>query len=395
MLWKDYRIQVLNPTPQKITTVARTELQLLYSHKHFILVDEQTGKEVPYQLTAGPRGNEFNIPVTLEGYEKKSFAVREVDPPALTSSGLYANYGAEKIRDFAFDLYKDPDWICTPFEMVTPYFSIHYEIGKGITSIYDRKHDYELMNSQTESAFQPIYEVTPVTTDAHEERRRMGRNRKNMHTLRDFGKLTNVTVNDCGDVLMRVTLTYEVKGSLSTELILTAYRGTAKVDVDYRLHKESRIEPENVYLALPFAQSSSTLYADKAGCILRPRIDQLPGACVDFYELQNAVAWVKEDHTVMVELPDAPMIAMGGLEPHAIRLMGDPLCKNTDPVYAWVMNNYWETNFKADLGGFHQYHYALRIVDSTDVKECFSIAAADNTELLAFTSFDVPFEKKA
>ena len=221
----------------------------------------------------------------------------------------------------------------------------------------------------------------------------MGRNRKHMHTIRDFGRLVDVKVNECGAVLMQVTLTYEVKGSLSTELILTAYRGTAKLDVDYRLHKESHWEPENVYLALPFAQNNSTLYADKTGCILRPRIDQLPGACVDFYELQNAVAWVKEDHTVMVELPDAPMITMGGLEPHLTRLMGDPLCKNTDPVYSWVMNNYWETNFKADLGGFHQYHYALRIVDSTDVKECFAIAGADNTELLCFTSFDVPFEE--
>ncbi len=392
--WKDYRIRVINPTPQKITAIARTDLEILFTHKHFILVDEATGKETPYQLTRVARGYEFNIPVTLEGYEQKSFALKEIAPPALTSSGMYANYGAERVKDFAFDLYKDPDWVCTPFEMVTPHFFIRYEVGKGITSIFDRKHNVELINQQQESAFQPIYEITPILTNPHEERRAMGRNRKAMHTRRDYGKLVNVKVNDCGSVLIQATLTYEVKGSLSTELILTAYRDTAKLDVEYRLHKESHIEPENVYLALPFAQNNSTLYVDKTGCILRPRIDQLPGSCTDFYELQNAVAWVKEDHTVMVELPDAPMITMGRLESHPIRLMGDPLVQNTDPVYSWVMNNFWETNFKASLGGFHQYHYALRLVDSTDVKECFAVASTDNTDLLAFTSFDIPFEKQ-
>ena len=67
-----------------------------------------------------------------------------------------------------------------------------------------------------------------------------------------------------------------------------------------------------------------------------------------------------------------------------------PMLKNTDPVYAWVMNNFWETNFKASLGGFHNFRFALRLLDETDPEKCFSTAKAENTGLLCFPSFDVP-----
>ena len=216
----------------------------------------------------------------------------------------------------------------------------------------------------------------------------MGRNRKAVHTLRDFGRLTDARVTDFGPVMSRVILTYEVRGCRSAELILTSYRDLARLDVDFRLHKESRLEPENVYLALPFARPDAVFYADKTGCVFRPRIDQIPGTCTDYYELQNAVAWVRGGRSLLVELPDAPMISMGSLLPHDIRLAGDPLRKNTDPVYSWVMNNFWETNFRASLGGFYQFRYSLRLMDTDRAEECFAAAGADNAGILCFTSFD-------
>ena len=293
------------------------------------------------------------------------------------------------MADFAFDRLREPDWVCTPFEMITPFLHVRWEMGKGITSIFDRKNKRELITDPCETAFDPIYEITPIRTDPCTERRSMGRNRKAVHTQRDFGKLTDVRVTDHGRLFSRVILTYQVKGSLSTELILTAYRDMARLDVDYRLHKESHLEPENVYLSLPFAREDAVLYADKTGCVFRPRIDQIPGTCADFYALQNAAAWIGKDSALMVEMRDAPMISMGTLLPHDSRLAGDPEQKNTDRVYSWVMNNFWETNFKASLGGFHQFHYCLRVLDETDPKACFDAARADNAGVLCFPSFDV------
>jgi hypothetical protein len=222
----------------------------------------------------------------------------------------------------------------------------------------------------------------------------MGRNRKAVHTQRDFGRLTDVQVQEHGKVLSRVILTYEMEGCRSTELILTAWHDLPRLDMDLRIHKESRVEPENLYLALPFARKDAVLYADKTGCILRPRLDQIPGTCTEYYETQNGIAWTDQEGALMIEMPDAPMFSMGTLLPHDIRLAGDPLQKNTDRVYAWVMNNFWETNFKASLGGFHQFRYVLRLMDTADPETVFAAARADNAGVLCFPSFDVPLEQQ-
>ena len=390
VIWRDYRLHVVNPNPVPMTFVARTELEILFSHAHFRLVNEKTGEDTPFQLSRVARGWQFHVPVTLAPMEHAVYRLEETEAPAPQMIGMTCDYGADGVRDLAFDRKRDPDWACTPFEIVTPRLRVRWEIGKGVTSIFDKNRQRELIADESETAFEPIYEVTPIRSDPCTERRAMGRNRKAPHTLRHFGKLTDAAVADFGPVMCRVILRYAVKGCKSFELILTAYRDLPRLDVDVRMHKESCLEPENVYLALPFATPDSTCWADKTGCVFRPRVDQIPGTCADYYETQNGVAWAGPDGALLVELPDAPMIWMGTLQPHDIRLSGDPLLKNTDRVYAWVMNNFWETNFKASLGGFHQFHYALRLMDDPTPDTCFSAARADNTGLICFPSFDVP-----
>ena len=389
VIWKDFRIHAVNPTPVPMTAPARVEFEILFNHRHFRLVNEKTGKPIPHQLVRTARGSQINFLPALQPGEHCVYRVEELPPAAPPMLGMYCNYGADGVQDLAFDRFQDPDWACTPFELITPHMHVRWEMDKGIVSIRDRQRDTELITDPGEGAFQPIYECTPIRTDPCTERRRMGRNRKAPHTHRDFGRLYDVEVTDFGPVLSRVILRYEVDGCQSADLILTAWRGQARLDVDFRLHKGSRLEPENLYLALPFARKDATLYADKTGCVFRPRIDQLPGACADYYALQNALAWVQNGRAIMIETADAPMIAMGTLLPHDIRLSGDPALKNTDRVYSWVMNNFWETNFKVSLGGFYTFHYTLRLLDSDSPAALFPLAQAENTGTLCFHSFDV------
>ena len=51
---------------------------------------------------------------------------------------------------------------------------------------------------------------------------------------------------------------------------------------------------------------------------------------------------------------------------HPIRLCEGRESDNRRPVYSWVMNNTWETNFKMDLSGFCQFNYTLWLSDQRD-----------------------------
>ena len=52
------------------------------------------------------------------------------------------------------------------------------------------------------------------------------------------------------------------------------------------------------------------------------------------------------------------------------------------------MNNFWETNFKASLGGFYQFRYTLQTTPSCDPAEVFRTAEAINEGVLTFYAFE-------
>ena len=80
---------------------------------------------------------------------------------------------------------------------------------------------------------------------------------------------------------------------------------------------------------------------------------------------------------MIVATPDTPLITMGSLEKLQASLSGAEGVGNLDEVYAWVMNNFRETNFKVSLGGFGQYRYSLLSTEETDPQDvCVRLSSA-------------------
>ncbi len=115
-------------------------------------------------------------------------------------------------------------------------------------------------------------------------------------------------------------------------------------------------------MALPFgAAPRSQLWLDKCGAPVRPRVDQIPGTLTDFYCVQEGVVLVGADWGIAVATPDTPLVQVGPLEYGPRRLAGEAdFGSDPEHLYTWLMTNYWETNFDADLGGFHEFRYAVR-----------------------------------
>ncbi|MCI8542747.1 MAG: hypothetical protein HFH95_05470 [Lachnospiraceae bacterium] len=58
----------------------------------------------------------------------------------------------------------------------------------------------------------------------------------------------------------------------------------------------------------------------------------------------------------MGEMKSHPIVLCGTMEDeHSMER------NNRRPVYSWVMNNTWETNFKMDLSGFGEFRYSLEL----------------------------------
>ena len=82
----------------------------------------------------------------------------------------------------------------------------------------------------------------------------------------------------------------------------------------------------------------------------------------------DGIAYVSREGSALIACRDVPLVYMGQMRHHPIRLCDGLPENNRRPIYSWVMNNTWETNFKMDLSGFSQFDYTLWLSDSADAE---------------------------
>lgn len=394
-LLKDYALVAINPHSRRVTDTIRLGLENLFGHSNYKVVDSKTGEEIPYQIGSYARGPVLVLRVTLDPLEKKQF--RLVEQPRsgfIPSAGRCAPGGIEGVADlkYRFDEgLKERGYTVSPYRVTTPYFDIRLDEQDGIASIYDKKKNIELIKPDAKyPPFTPIYEVTKADSrfSQTDVRRRMGRNRKSNATKRYTGIPCGIKVIEQGPLYSCIEIEYDLEGTEFCSVLLAVYNDQPRIDVDLRMHKKSVWDPENLYFALPFtAGDYEQFYVEKTGAILRPRVDQLPGTCTDFYALQSGMSFISDKGAVVIATPDTPLITMGDLRAHEIILCGEKGADNIDDVYSWVMNNFWETNFKVSLGGFHQFRYSLISTDETDPKDAIATAREACAPVIGYYSF--------
>lgn len=345
------------------------------------VTDCQSGEVLPCQVKKIARATQVEIAIEMRARQEREVRIRLAERIPMTIKN-HAYIGAEGVEDIlASDGFRNDE-----DKIETDDFIISMMDGKGIYSIVNKKDGEELVRyDQKTGAFGGVYEVTPIENSPCETRRKMGRNRKSKATRRSYARLTNRRIVENGSVYCAVELDYELDGTRMYSLFVKAYKHQAKIEVMVRVHKESRLEPENLYVSLPFGTNEDAeMYLDKTGCVIRPGIDQLPGSNEDFYLIQNAVIWKKDSTNLCVITKDAPLVTMGNLEAAPIKLCdGNDNERNHDMVYSWIMNNFWETNFKVNLGGFYEFSYTLFMHNDDSINSAFKCCEAENEGLLS------------
>ena len=65
---------------------------------------------------------------------------------------------------------------------------------------------------------------------------------------------------------------------------------------------------------------------------------------------------------LLITSPDVPLVSFGENEKGPVTLCdGKSLELNRAEIRSRVMNNYWETNFAADLGGWHEFRWIVTL----------------------------------
>lgn len=363
--------KVINPHETQVSDVGRIYMkhwQTVDDSYYFMskegfseLVDCQTGEVIPSQTVDTSKGKEVEFLITLEPKEERLVQLRRAIQPDRYQKFLnQAAIAADSIADLvSHGGYHNP---VTSHKIETDYFRLRVDSANGLTSLLDKQSGYELIDlDKLHVPFQGIYEKTPIRTDPCTERRRMGRNRKGRIAERDVGSLSFVEIIADGAVSATIKLDYQLAGTQLYSVFYKVYKKSPKISVSVRVQKNNEWAPESLYVPLTFNYGEkSELVIEKANVLFRPAMDQLPGTNIDFYMHDTGLVYTDGTGGLIVGIKDTPLLTLGDLEHHDIELANeDNQTKNKDAVYAWVMNNIWETNFKVDLAGFYEFAFDL------------------------------------
>ena len=171
-----------------------------------------------------------------------------------------------------------------------------------------------------------------------------------------------ITVEEPGPLVATLRVESSAPGCLSLTRRITLIDGFDHVELENTVHKLRERRPEGVYFGFPFALEEVTARVDAPLAIVEVEKDQLRGANRNFYCVQRWVDLSNSERGVTWVTLDAPMLQFDpiriapafGVEHWREHLEPEPF------LHSWVMNNHWETNYKADQEGELTYRYAIR-----------------------------------
>ncbi|MHC4693602.1 MAG: glycosyl hydrolase-related protein, partial [Planctomycetota bacterium] len=169
-----------------------------------------------------------------------------------------------------------------------------------------------------------------------------------------------ISVKERGSVVASLLVESDAPGchKLSREVRLIA--GMDRVDIINIIDKQKIYKQEAVHLVFPFNVPKGVMRMDTPWAVVRPETDQLPGACKNYFTIQRWIDVSNSDYGVTWATVDAPLVEVGAItnDPRG----GVGWIKKIEPsttLYSYVMNNYWETNYKAGQEGPTTFRYSI------------------------------------
>lgn len=335
-----------------------------------VCVKNSSGKVMKTQISAHPRGVLISFTDKFAPNETKEYTYTDIAAPVKTVNTRHAYVGAELVQDIIND-YSQVKYRL-PYCLENKWFKISYEIGKGFTSLWNKRANCEMLKDGDAKFFTPIYERTRVRKDVYDERRLIGRNIRGLHAEKFIGELVDIEAIDVGEVFTTLRFIFRLEGTVHTSVIIKLYNDLPRIDFTLRIGKTLSSDIESVYMPLALNMPKSEVWLEKGTEPFRPGVDQLPGTCMEYWMSDIGAAYKSDAGAAIVYTPDTALIYAGEMKHHQILLCDNKPQNNSRDIYSWVMNNTWETNFKMDLSGFGEYSYRLELSDNTSTADIFN-----------------------
>lgn len=324
---------VINPLDRKKSDIARLELTITERHqlKNGTRVFDTAGIEYPCQEWDK---ESVAVPVTLGPGERKS---------------LRMEFNTENAGS------GEPLPMAEEFE--GRYYRAAWCEKKGLSSLVLLPEELETLDWSLPALGTPVYQRFDDSVRKTMNAGEMFIDDPSPNAEQACGYLRDVTQSAAGPVYTAWEFAYEIAGAAEFTVCAIFYRDAPVIDIILHVTKETVSAPESMYAVFPFRLPGNTWYIDRPGYPVRPGIDQLPGSCCDYYDVQYGAVLAADNAGIAVTMLDTVMTMIGD-----IRLMTYTTdIKPEGPLFSWLCSNKWGTNFKSDCGGMYGFRYRVEI----------------------------------
>jgi len=156
----------------------------------------------------------------------------------------------------------------------------------------------------------------------------------------------------------------EVPGCHKLGRILQVFDGIDRVDMVDIVGKQNVLSKESVHFGFAFNVPDGVMRMDVPWAVVRPEADQLAGACKNYFTVGRWIDVSNDRFGVTWATVDAPLVEVGAI---TVDVLPNPFAPEnwirhlepTQTFYSYVMNNYWETNYKASQEGVVVFRYSI------------------------------------
>src|SRR5437773_1548706 len=153
----------------------------------------------------------------------------------------------------------------------------------------------------------------------------------------------------------RLMVERKLEGCTSVATVVTLYDELPWMDIANRITKPATLDKEALYVAFPFALTKPTVEVEVPLGRMTVERDQQPGSCRDWYCHAHWV-WLHDTAGGMLwSGPDTPLFTLNDIFRGLWRRKIEP----DGTLFAYVLNNYWPTNFAPSQGGELSFRYRL------------------------------------
>lgn len=178
-----------------------------------------------------------------------------------------------------------------------------------------------------------------------------------------------VTRVDRGPLVHAIRVRSSGAGARRLDAEIRVLAELGRVEIVDRLDKEPVYSPEAVLYRFPFALERPRVRVSVPWGSYDVDEGQLPGACRNYLTAERWVDLADDRGGVTIVTVDAPLFQLGGIRTDPIVAGWVEHLETSGTFLSYVMNNYWETNYRAAQDGAHEFRYALKPHGQADAAE--------------------------